>query len=61
MTQSASFDLTGYGEARLVKREDGWYVELQGPDGVYAAGPTTKEVADQVWADIVSAVKPHIN
>lgn len=50
-----------YGEARLVMRDDGWYVELEDFEGVHSVGPTTKENALTIMEEVRQAVRKVTN
>lgn len=50
-------ELQQYGEVKLVRRVDGWYVEITVEGGVHSAGPTTEERARKVWREVEAAAR----
>ncbi|XUM21038.1 hypothetical protein ACRAVF_27125 [Bradyrhizobium oligotrophicum S58] len=43
------------GEAKLIKKHDGWYVELFDGEGIHSVGPTDEGTARSIWNEVEAA------
>lgn len=49
------------GEAKLIRRDDGWYVDLFDGDGTHSVGPTDEMTARLIWRDVEAAQRRTAN